>query len=64
MIVFENKEYLLKRPGMKKWRPLLHYQWQIVPMLNPDGYSRSPISLVKLYCDDRVLVTIKINQIH
>merc|ERR1711934_766080 len=41
VIVFENRQYLLKRPGMKKWRPLLHYQWQIVPMLNPDGYSRS-----------------------
>lgn len=28
-------------PSMARWRPILNYQWQFIPMLNPDGYQNS-----------------------
>ena len=39
--MFENRKLIESFKKLSKWRPLLNYQWHIIPLLNPDGYSKS-----------------------
>ena len=39
--MFENRKLIESFKKLSKWRPLLNYQWHIIPLLNPDGYWKS-----------------------
>ena len=41
VLIFDNKSMIESMDSLSKYLPLLNYQWQFVPLLNPDGYQKS-----------------------